>query len=109
MDTGHSNHSDVHNVVLMDAQIGAADGDEDASLWWAKAGGDLGGYSVEVRRVFDERRDLKWIYTDFLQELNIKYVWLSIRIGLECAGIMYKVVCKTVMLANTHTYNFNIQ
>lgn len=47
MDTGLPNHGDAFNVFLVDAEVGAPDGDGDSSLQGTKTGDDLdGGYTV---------------------------------------------------------------
>lgn len=60
MNAGLPDHSDAYNVFFMDSQVGAMDGDGDASLQWAKKRDDLdgeiqcgGGEGVQWKRGFE--------------------------------------------------------
>lgn len=43
MDTGHPDHAYAFNVFLVDAEVGAPDGDGDSSLQGAETRDDLDG------------------------------------------------------------------
>lgn len=65
MDTWLPNHADAFNVFLVDAEVGAADGDGDPSPQGTESRDDLDGeiqwWGVGCVFFFLRRRDLKWV------------------------------------------------